>query len=158
MAGTWALVIAAIIVVGYVGGRLRAPTLPETAPDFTLTTLTGEKITLSSLRGKPVVLNFWASWCGPCRFELPALRRLTEARPDVVMLSVSSDEVDALTAAVKEDGVPYPVLVDVDGKVSATYGVQTLPTTIALNAEGRVIWSYTGVLLEPQIYWLRLWL
>lgn len=154
--GQWALIALGVVVVGYVAGRLRAPDLPEVAPDFELKSLAGERVLLSGLRGRPVLLNFWASWCGPCRFELPALRRFAEARPDVAVLGVAHDEAGDLRAAADDAGTPYPILLDFDGAVSGLYGVKTLPTTVALDADGRVVWSYTGVLLDPQLAWLRL--
>ncbi len=156
--GQWALIAVGIVVVGYVAGRLRAPDLPDVAPDFSLRSLSGEPIALAGLRGRPVLLNFWASWCGPCRFELPALRRFAEARPDVAVLGVAHDEPGDLRATAAEAGTPYPILLDFDGSISERYGVKTLPTTVAIDADGRVIWSYTGVLLDPQLAWLRLFL
>ena len=76
-------------------GQLRGPELPERAPDFRVTTLGGELITLSSFRGQPIILNFWATWCAPCRLEVPVFRRFLSRHPDAVLISVTADGVSA---------------------------------------------------------------
>ena len=111
------------------------------APDFTLDTLQGEKVTLSDLRGEIVLINLWATWCPPCRAETPALEKSYELYKDsgVVILGVnltSQDTVSEVVRFVQEFGLTYPILLDRDGGVSALYQLKGLPTTYFVNREG----------------------
>lgn len=117
-----------------------APTAGSFAPDFTLTTLEGETITLHDLRGTAVVLNFWASWCGPCRYETPFFQQIHEARGDeVLILGLNQRETPATVADFgAEFGVTYPLLLDSEGRVGTAYRVFGLPTTVLVDGEGVV--------------------
>ena len=112
------------------------------APDFTLDTLDGNKITLSELRGKIVVINMWATWCPPCRAETPALEKSYEQYKDsgAVILGVDLTNQDSLSdvkAFVREFSLTYPILLDRDGSVSDTlYQIKGLPSTFFVNREG----------------------
>ena len=111
------------------------------APDFTLDTLDGSTITLSDLRGKSVVINFWATWCLPCRAETPALENAFEQYQDsdVVILGVNltnQDSVAAVEAFVQEFELTYPILLDRDGGIGYLYQVTGLPTTYFISREG----------------------
>lgn len=112
------------------------------APDFTLDTLDGSKVTLSELRGKIVVVNFWATWCLPCRVETPALERTYEQYKDsgMVIFGVNltnQDLMSSVSSFVQEFKLTYPILMDNDGRVSSTlYQVRGLPTTFFINREG----------------------
>ena len=111
------------------------------APDFTLDTLQGEQVKLSSLRGKVIVVNFWTTWCPPCRAETPALERSYEAYKDsdVVVLGVNLTDQDSLKEVesfVHEFGLTYPILLDRDGAVGLLYQLSGLPTTFFINREG----------------------
>ena len=111
------------------------------APDFTLDTLQGEQVKLSSLRGKVIVVNFWTTWCPPCRAETPALERSYEAYKDldVVILGVNLTDQDSLKEVesfVHEFGLTYPILLDRDGAVGLLYQLSGLPTTFFINREG----------------------
>ena len=143
------VVLAGVLML--VVGRLRAPDLPELAPDFALRTLDGNPVVLSELRGKPVVLNFWATWCGPCRVEIPSFSAYAEEHPDVVVLGIATDGTEAeLRAAAKALDIRYPVL-RADRATVAAYGVQTLPTTVVVDVDGRVHTAHTGIMLGPQL-------
>lgn len=132
-------------------GRLRAPELPDQAPDFDLRTLEGERMVLSELRGQVVVLNFWATWCAPCRLEIPSFSRFAEANPDVLVLGIATDGSEAeLRVASPQLGIRYPVL-RADAATTAAYGVSTLPTTVIIDAEGRVHSAHSGIMLGPQL-------
>lgn len=111
------------------------------APDFTLDTLDGSKVTLSELRGKIVVVNIWATWCPPCRAETPALEKSYEQYKDsgVIILGVdltNQDLISDVTAFVKEFGLTYPILLDRDGSVSNLYQIKGLPSTFFVNRAG----------------------
>lgn len=117
----------------------------QIAPDFTLTTLDGDTFTLSEMKGTPVVLNFWATWCGPCQRELPALQTSAERYRDEVLI-VGVDQAEAPAAVqpyVDELGLTFPIPMDADNSVSAQYNVRGLPTTYFIDAEGTIqrIWS-----------------
>ncbi|MBI3738472.1 MAG: TlpA family protein disulfide reductase [Chloroflexi bacterium] len=112
------------------------------APDFTLDTLDGNKVTLSGLRGKIVVVNLWATWCLPCRQETPALEKVYEQYKDsgVVILGVnltSQDLVSDVKSFVQEFKLTYPILLDRDGSVgNYLYQIKGLPTTFFINRAG----------------------
>lgn len=113
------------------------PKLPEFAPDFALVDLDGKTHRLESYRGKRVVLNFWASWCGPCISEIPAFSRFAKEHPEVPILGLSTDrnQRDAEGAADRLD-IAYPVLMA--GSLADTYDIRSLPTTIIVDKDGRV--------------------
>lgn len=139
------------LVLMEVVGRLRAPDLPEFAPDFALTTLDGQRVVLSELRGKVVVLNFWATWCAPCRVEIPAFSRFAEAHPDVVVLGIATDGSEAeLRIAGPALGIRYPIA-RADAATVTAYGISTLPTTVVVDADGRVHTAHSGIMLDPQL-------
>ncbi|MCA9981274.1 MAG: TlpA family protein disulfide reductase, partial [Anaerolineales bacterium] len=117
-----------------------APTAGSQAPDFTLTTLAGDTLTLSELRGTPVVLNFWASWCGPCRYETPYFQQIHETNGDeVLILGINQREgAETVAAFGDEFSLTYPLLLDSDGQVSTAYRVFGLPTTVLVDANGVV--------------------
>lgn len=112
------------------------------APDFTLDTLDGGKVTLSDLRGKIVVVNIWATWCPPCRAETPALKNSYEQYKDsgVVILGVdvtNQDLISDVDAFVQEFSLTYPILLDRDGSVSnILYQIKGLPSTFFINRAG----------------------
>jgi cytochrome c biogenesis protein CcmG, thiol:disulfide interchange protein DsbE len=121
-----------------------APPSPQvgfTAPDFTLDSLAGDPITLTDLRGKVVVLNFWASWCPPCRAEMPALNVVYEKHRDqgLVVLGVNTayqdDEASARTA-IRDWGLTFPIVFDRDGASGRQYRVQAMPTTFFIGRDG----------------------
>ena len=111
------------------------------APDFTLDTLNGGQLTLSELRGQAVVLNIWASWCVPCREEIPAIEKVYQHYKDsglvVVGLNLTSQdsEID-VTAFVQELGLTFPIVLDRDGSVIARYQLFGLPSTYFIDQSG----------------------
>jgi cytochrome c biogenesis protein CcmG/thiol:disulfide interchange protein DsbE len=133
---------------GAVGDGLEtAPRKGFLAPDFTLTTLDGSTVRLSELRGRPVLVNFWASWCGPCRAEMPHIQAAFEAyaADGLVVLGVDQMESSlAVFAFVDEFGLTFPIPLDSDGEVSAAYQVRGLPTSFFVDADGVIRDSFTG--------------
>lgn len=147
----WGVSLLLAAVVFHLVGQLRAPDLPDAAPDFTLAVLDGDTVTLSDLQGAPVVLNFWAPWCGPCRAEVPQFSRFARANPEVHVLGIATDGAPAqLRASKKKLGMDYPVLLG-DSETVSTYGVSTLPTTVVVGPDGRVVGAHTGMLTLPQL-------
>jgi peroxiredoxin len=118
------------------------------APSFALETFDGEQIALSSLRGKPTVINFWATWCPPCEKELPVLERAYTTHKDGVnFLAISVEETAGIVRPfVEERDLTLPILLDVDGLVVDRYGVKALPTTLFVDADGVIINQHFGEL------------
>jgi len=119
-----------------------APMVGFLAPDFTLTTTDNDRVQLSSLRGKPVILNFWATWCPPCRAEMPALEELWQQhdRGDVLVLGIDQGE-SAVTVEQFARGVvgtTFPLLLDTKREIGVEYGVRAFPTTFFIDAQGRI--------------------
>jgi cytochrome c biogenesis protein CcmG/thiol:disulfide interchange protein DsbE len=125
-------------------GGSSAPPSPQVgfgAPDFTLDSLSGDPITLTDLRGQVVVLNFWASWCPPCRAEMPAMNTVYQKFHDqgLVVLGVNTtyqdDEASARTA-LRDWGLTFPIVFDRDGTPSRQYRIQAMPTTFFVGRDG----------------------
>ncbi len=113
----------------------------QTAPDFVLKSATGENLRLSEYRGDVVMINFWATWCGPCRQEMPLLDELYTRyqRVGFNLLGVNiDDDSRRAMAMVNELGISFPVLFDEDKKVSKLYEVEAMPLTLLLDREGTV--------------------
>lgn len=125
------------------------------APDFTLTLLDGTDFTLSrhlSGGGRPVVMNFWASWCLPCREEMPAFDRVAERRPEVLILGVAVDDTgNAAGAFAAEVDVGYPLGIDVNGQILELYPILGLPTTWFITADGLIANIRAGQLDEDEL-------
>ena len=117
-----------------------APEVGHPAPDFSLPTLDGAEIRLADLRGRPVILNFWATWCPPCRREMPALEIVWQQynRGDVMVLGVDQGEsVSLVSEYVRQNvGVTFPLLLDRRQDVGDLYLVRSLPTTFFIDAAG----------------------
>ncbi len=116
-----------------------SPQTGFTAPDFTLDILGGGTVSLSDLRGQAVLVNFWATWCPPCRAEMPAIQRVYDRYRDqgFTVLAVDLQESDAQVAAFAEDmGLTFPILMDRDGSVFARYRVMALPSTFFVDRDG----------------------
>lgn len=138
--------------------NISAPPEPgEPAPAFLLEDLQGEEVTLAQFRGKPVILNFWATWCAPCIFEMPELQAAYDAHGEsgLVVLGLNRDE----DAAVVRDflaneldvEITFPILLDEHATVGDGYGVINLPTTYFVNADGVVTGVHRGPLTLRQI-------
>jgi thiol-disulfide isomerase/thioredoxin len=127
---------------------------PDPAPEFQLAGLDGKPISLADARGKIILLNFWASWCGPCRAEVPDLVDLQTRYKDhlqVIGLIVDDDDMDAIHQFVKDFGINYPVGV-APAELRVEYGgIPALPTSFILDAQSRVVQKHVG-LRDPALY------
>ena len=115
----------------------------QPAPDFTLQDLEGESYTLSELKGKVVLLDFWATWCKPCVVSIPHLNKLNLRfqEEEFLLLGINVDRfksISSLKRFVKQYEINYPVLADKGGKVAARYRAFALPTSFLINEEGRI--------------------
>jgi thiol-disulfide isomerase/thioredoxin len=117
------------------------------APSFALKTLDGQSVNSESLRGKVVVINFWATWCGPCKEEMPTLQRLQRSlqADQFELLAVTTDQQkEAIGSFVKEFDLAFPIALDESKDVSAAFGVRGLPTTVLVGKNGQVLGRAIG--------------
>ena len=164
----------ALVVLGLIGGALQQRTESEApvaaahndetfsvqllrnpvpAPEFSVTTLDGKTITSADLRGKVTLVNFWATWCGPCRREIPDLVALQEKyRDSLVIIGVSEDEgpVENVKKFAAEHKVNYPIVMTTAELQKAFPGVSALPTTFVLDRELRIAQKHVGM-LDPEV-------
>jgi len=123
--------------------------MSKPAPDFTLDSWQGPAISLAGYRGKTVVASFWASWCGPCRMEMPVLtkfyQQMHRADSDFEFLAISIDtsKGDAEGAA-RGMKIPFPVLFDPESRTAGSYQVDAIPTLFVIDKSGKVIFAHTG--------------
>lgn len=124
------------------------------APDFTVYDGDGNAVQLSDFLGKPVVMNFWASWCGPCQSEMPAFDKVSaELEGEVVFMMINATDggretVDTAKALIAEKGYSFPVYFDTDYEANYRYGVTALPTTFFIDAEGNAVGYTSGAMSE----------
>ena len=133
--------------------RAATPTIGERAPPYRAVTLTGDSVSLADLRGKVVFLNIWATWCHPCRDEIPVLQRLYEAQSarglEVVGVSVDArGEEDKVRSFLAEFGMTYAVWHDPDERVSATFLAIGVPASYLIARDGTLLWRHMGPVRE----------
>jgi peroxiredoxin len=123
------------------------------APDFELTDLSGKAVRLSDLRGQPVLLNFWATWCGPCEVEMPAIQARYEShQPNLSVLAVNFDEPEQDVRQYAERlGLTFNILLDPGAKVQDLYRVRGYPTSFLVDAEGVIKVHHVGLMSEEQL-------
>lgn len=128
------------------------PDIGQTPPDFTLTSLNGKTYTLSQLRGHPVWLNFWATWCVWCKRELPNVEAAHKALGNkIILLGIDEGEgPNTVRSQLKNLGIDYTVLLDRNSSVGNEYGVRGIPTSIFINAQGKVTAVYPGAFLDEK--------
>lgn len=139
--------------------RLRRPDLPpipivgDIAPDFELPTLDGEPVRLSSFRGKVLMLNFWATWCGPCRKEMPHLQRLREKYPEDVfaLIGVVDEKPEEVRQFLEKRKITYPSLFDKSHDVFHLYGVTGIPMTVVVGTDGEIEALHEGSASERKL-------
>lgn len=142
-----------VIAAASVPSTSGALAVGELAPDFVLNYTDGNQVTLSDLRGHPVILNFWATWCGPCRLEMPDLVRVYQehAEDGLVVIGVNFQENnDQIKAFAEEFGIPFPLAADA-GDVARAYQVRVMPSSYFIDKEGKVNTRWLGVLTPSVI-------
>ena len=122
------------------------------APNFTVYDLEGNEVNLTDFFGKPIIINFWASWCGPCKMEMPDFNEAYETYKDEIeflmvnMTDGSRETIDAASSFIEESGYTFPVYYDTDYSAAITYSVSSLPTSYFLNAEGELVTYARGAI------------
>jgi thiol-disulfide isomerase/thioredoxin len=140
------------------GGSDRAeivgPALNKPVLDFTLNTLRGDRLGTEDLRGQPVLINFWATWCGPCRIEMPYFEEAHQKfGPDLVVMAVNIDEPsDQVQAFVDDLGLNFEILLDTGSKVKDLYRITAFPTTYLVDREGFFKAQHIGTLTRSQLF------
>jgi thiol-disulfide isomerase/thioredoxin len=127
---------------------------PDPAPEFTLAALDGKPVTLAGFKGKVILVNFWATWCGPCRAEIPDLVELQKKYKDrlqILGLVVDDEDLDAIKKFSARYGINYPVALATNDIRIQYGGIPALPTSFVLDSEGRVVQKHEG-LRDPELY------
>ena len=161
-----AIIIVVLVLNGYIS--LGAPELPGAPPlaklengslanDFALENLNAEQVRLSDLRGKVVVVNFWATWCIPCVEEMPSFQEFQNQYPDFVMLGIDQEEgLEQVRTFLEGKGIDYQILLDYNAKVAGSYKVFMLPTTFFIDQEGMIRFRHYGIMTPDQMaFYLR---
>lgn len=142
-----ATALATFALAGLTPAIAATPVANAVAPDFTLRGADGRNVRLDELRGQVVLVNFWATWCGPCREEMPRLETLYEKyrKSGFVLLGVNvDDDPHAALATAAKLNVSFPVLLDTDKKVSKLYQLNTMPSTIVIDRDGKMRFLHRG--------------
>jgi peroxiredoxin len=157
----WVRRILLVAMIGLIGfafyrmmGQGAAPEVGDSAPSFALTTLAGEKSRLADLQGKAVVLNFWATWCEPCRREMPAMQTMYEKYKEqgleIVAVNMAETEI-AVSAFAQQYGFTFPIWMDKEQEAVQLYGIGPIPTTFFIDATGMIRQKATGSLELSQL-------
>ena len=138
------------------GGTLEpAPVAGHPAPDFELKTLEGDTLRLSDFKGQPVLVNFWATWCGPCRAEFPDFQEAHVDNADNLVIigvnSTSADQIDLVDDFVAEMGATFPIVLDETGETVKLYRVLGLPTSVFIDRNGIINELFTGPINKAYI-------
>ncbi|QUW21649.1 redoxin domain-containing protein [Sporosarcina sp. Marseille-Q4063] len=128
-------------------------------PDFDLTTISGDQVNLADLKGKKVILNFWASWCGPCKAEMPHMEKYYEknkedANVEIIAVNMTNTERRGLKGVeefIDDYGLTFPIPLDKDGKVERMYEIVSIPTTFMLGTNGEIVHKIIGPMDEKMM-------
>ena len=139
------------------GGETGAPGNRNAAPDFTVTDGGGHRVSTADLSGKPVILNFWATWCPPCRSELPAFDKLYRQYGNEVsfmMIDLTDgyrETVEGVKKFISENGYTFPVYYDTEGSAAEAYNVSSIPFTVAVGRNGNIVGTHLGAMSEAAL-------
>jgi len=170
----WTTIIAVVLIAGggwiifsrsLVGGNIAtdqtainlepAPVAGHPAPDFELVSTDGETIRLSDFRGQPVIVNFWATWCGPCRAEFPDFQEASVDNADRLVIigvnNTTADQPDQVVPFMQEFGITFPIVLDETGETVKEYRILGLPTTVFIDSNGIVNEVFTGPINKAYI-------
>jgi len=133
------MLISGLLMAGCAGGTSQNPWIGKPAPDFEFQSPEGQATSLSDLKGKPVLINFWATWCSPCRMEMPYIQQVYDEWQEMglVLLAINIGESPSqVEEFMQSRGLSLPVLLDTEGKVAGQYGIRAIPTTFFIDREG----------------------
>ena len=123
-------------------------------PEYSAMWLDGTKFVLHERRDKVVLLNLWATWCGPCRFEIPELQTLHDKYApqgfEVIGVSVDESGVESVRDFVKEHEMTYPVVLDAEGKLANVFQTSVLPTSVIIDRNGKIVWKKFGAIMPDD--------
>ena len=141
--------------------RAQSPDAQQTAtgtevgarmPDYSAMNLDGSKFELGSKRGRVVLVNLWATWCGPCRFEIPELQRIHDRYAprgfEVIGVSVDESGVESVRQFMAEQKMTYPIAIDPQGNLATILQTSVLPTSVVLDRNGKIVWKRYGLIPE----------
>lgn len=124
----------------------------EEAPNFRLMLEDGRYISLHDLRGRPVLINFWATWCGPCRLEMPEIVAVAQANPGLVVLAINVQEtLEQIRPFAEEFQMQLPIVRDTDGELRALYAVRGMPTSVFIDPNGKIFTIWSGMLTADRL-------
>lgn len=124
----------------------------DVPPNFRLTLADGQGLTLHDLAGRPVMLNFWATWCGPCRIEMPEIVRRAQTETELIVIAINVREELSLVQAFAADfQMTMPVALDLEGEVSDLYEVRGMPTSYFVDRDGQIAAVWTGLLTPDRL-------
>ena len=125
----------------------------QSAPDFTLKDLDGHPFHLKSQRGKAVLIEFWASWCGPCRIEMPFVERLHRRfrHKGLVVVGINDEDPEVAQEFLQDKDFTFPMLVDTDQEVATAYEVEAIPTLVLIDQRGNIVYQNVGLGNEREL-------
>jgi thiol-disulfide isomerase/thioredoxin len=138
---------------GSAGAPRPAPKVGQPVPDFQLSSLDGRLVSLADFKGRPLVINFWATWCAPCKAEMPLIEQYYDRyAPELAVVGINSGEGRALAQKfVAENEIGFPILLDEGGGAAATYLVRGFPATFFIDASGVLQSAHIGQLHEENL-------
>ena len=145
------LTLSSVLLI--VGCSPQAPEIGKKAPDFELQNLDEQPVSLSDLQGQPVLLNFWATWCGPCNYEMPFIQEIYDEWSDkgLVVLSIDIGETPSRVRDFIQSGnFSFPVLLDINQKVALEYNIRGIPTTFLIDKDGIIRGTKVGAFSSKE--------